>query len=317
MVVGRLVVEDGKQDPEMVMAQMPILKEGYFAGEVGDLARPIAFRSHGYQNLDVPLKGKTGDLVYLGDVTLKPLPESGGSSLRGKIVLDAPKDSESPSVSLSIMVGEPNTPHNGYSPRRGWPKPLELPVSKEGEFSATGLSPARYYLSISAKGHVDTSKMMSFESGKLLDVGTIHLRSTDLGLYVGKPAPKAKELAWEKDYPAALKRARDEKKPMLVMMTATWCGPCKLLEKETLSDPWVRHFLSGFVVVKAYEDKDVEEKYGLNGYPTLVFTDPAASLPTRRSATSRRSSSPVRARRPSTTSAGRCPPSCRSSWTRR
>jgi thiol:disulfide interchange protein len=56
-------------------------------------------------------------------------------------------------------------------------------------------------------------------------------------------------------------------------MTATWCGPCKALEKETLNNPWTRHFLSGFVIVKAYEDKEVETKYGLNGYPTLVFTD--------------------------------------------
>ena len=134
VVVGRLVVEDGKQDPEMVLAQMPILKEGYFAGEVGDLERPIAFRSQGYQNLDVPLKGKTGDLVYLGDVTLKALPESRRSSLRGKIVLDAPKDSESPVRQPEFIVGEPNTPHNGYSPRRGWPKPLELPVSKRESF---------------------------------------------------------------------------------------------------------------------------------------------------------------------------------------
>src|SRR5207253_280925 len=60
-----------------------------------------------------------------------------------------------------------------------------------------------------------------------------------------------------------------------VMMTATWCGWCKVLEKETLSDPWVRHFLSGFVLVKAYEDRAVEQKYGLSGYPTLVFTDSA------------------------------------------
>ena len=59
----------------------------------------------------------------------------------------------------------------------------------------------------------------------------------------------------------------------MVMMTATWCGPCKMLEKETLNDPWVKHFLTGFIIVKAYEDKEVEAKYPMNAYPTLVFTD--------------------------------------------
>src|SRR5262245_59671569 len=62
-------------------------------------------------------------------------------------------------------------------------------------------------------------------------------------------------LAWEKDYPSAITKAKAEKKPLMIMMTATWCGPCKMLEKETLDDPWVRYFLSNFVVVKAYEDK--------------------------------------------------------------
>jgi hypothetical protein len=52
-----------------------------------------------------------------------------------------------------------------------------------------------------------------------------------------------------------------------------WCGPRKKLGSETLSDPWIRHFLSKFVVVKAYEDREVEQMYGLNGYPTLEYGD--------------------------------------------
>ena len=78
---------------------------------------------------------------------------------------------------------------------------------------------------------------------------------------------------WEKDIEAARKRAKDEGKPMMIMMTATWCGPCKMLESKTLSDPWVQKFLKEFVVVQAYEDKEVEKLYDGNAYPTLVFTD--------------------------------------------
>jgi thiol-disulfide isomerase/thioredoxin len=272
VVIGRLVVEDARTDPEMVMAQMPILPGGYFAGEVGDLVRPIAFRSHGYQNLDVPLKGKSGEVVDVGTVTLTSLPKDQVASLKGTVTLDDSRRSGT-RVQLSIAVGPVNTPHNGYSPRRRWPGPIEVPVSKEGEFLAKDLSPAKYSLSVTASDHVASWTSVNLTPGQELDAGTIRLRCADLGFYIGKPAPKVRELTWEKDYSTALEKARAERKPLMVMMTATWCGPCKSLESETLADPWIRHFLSDFVIVKAYEDKEVEKTYGLGGYPTLVFTD--------------------------------------------
>jgi thiol-disulfide isomerase/thioredoxin len=273
VVVGQLIVADGKVEPDLVMGQMPISPEGYFAGEVGDLKRPIAFRSHGYQNLDVPLEGKQGDVVCLGKLTLKRIPADQQSSIKGKLVLDAAKTPEAAEVKISTNVGPINTPHNGYSPRRRWPEGITIPVAANGEFTLSGLSPCGYFIQITAKDHVNQFKTVNFSPGKEMDVGVYRLYSTDLGFYVGKPAPKNGELTWEKDYTTALKRAQTEKKPLMVMMTATWCGPCKKLEKETLSDAWTRHFLSQFVLVKAYEDKDVEKTYGLTGYPTLVFTD--------------------------------------------
>jgi thiol-disulfide isomerase/thioredoxin len=277
VVIGRLVVEGGRTDPEMVLAQMPILAGGYFAGEVGDLVRPIAFRAHGYQNLDVPLEGKRGDVVDVGTVTLKPLPRDQEASLRGTVTLDNPRESGSTTVHLNIAVGPVNTPHNGYSPRRRWPEAIEVPVSKWGEFVAKGLSPARYNLSVTEKGHIASRTSVDLASGQELAAGTIRLRCADLGFYIDKPVPKVGALTWEKDYPTALEKARAEGRPLMVMMTATWCGPCRMLENETLADPWIRHFLSGFVLVKAYEDREVERAYGLGGYPTLVFTDSGGS----------------------------------------
>lgn len=273
VVVGRLIVEDGKLDPEMIVGQMPVLAEGYFAGEVADLERPLYFRAQGYAGLEVPLEGKSGAMVNLGTITLKPFPRGQAAKLGGKVVLDAASDEAKPMVSISMMVGPPNTPHNGYSPRRRWPDAIQVPVTKSGEFTLADLTPGDYHLKIEAKGHVTANKKIRIAAGQEQDAGTITLRSSDLGFYLGKPPPNIGELAWEKDYPTALKKARAEKKPMLVMMTATWCVMCKKLEKETLSDPWVRHFLSGFVLVKAYEDEEVEKTYGAEGYPTLVFTD--------------------------------------------
>ena len=257
----------------MVMAQMPIFEDGYFVGEIGKLDRPISFRSHGYKDLDVQLKDKDGDVVYVGQVKLKPLDKADQASLKGRVVLDGNSSAQSAVVTLSVAMGPINTPHNGYSGRMRWPEGLKVPVSETGEFQIDGLNPSEYNVIATADGHVDLYKKFTLVAGQQLETETLRLFNSDLGFYIGKPAPPTEELAWEPDYKTALKRAETEKKPLLVMMTATWCGPCQLLEKQTLNDAWIRHFLSSFVVVKAYEDREVEQKYGLRGYPTLVFID--------------------------------------------
>ena len=273
VVVGRVVLTDGKLEPEFVLAQMEILPEGYFAGEVGDLERPIGFCGQGYRGLDVALKGKTGDLVCVGTITMKPVAKREEAGLKGKVAVDDPTRGGSASVELSMSVPPPNTPHNGYSPRRRWPGPIKVEVSKSGEFTAKGLAPGDYTMLVQATGHTRSMQKVSLPQGEEKDLGAISLKTTDLGFYLGKAAPKTGELAWEKDYASALKKAQAENKPVMVMMTATWCGPCKALEKETLNDPWIRYFLREFVIVQAFEDKEVEKTYGSNAYPTLVFTD--------------------------------------------
>ena len=97
VVVGQLIVEDGQTDPTMVMAQMPISEDGYFVGEISKLDRPISFRSHGYSDLDVQLKENDGDVVYVGQVQLKPLHKSDQASLKGRVVLDGNSSTNRPS----------------------------------------------------------------------------------------------------------------------------------------------------------------------------------------------------------------------------
>ena len=273
VVVGRVVLADGKLEPELVLAQMEILPDGYFAAEIGDMQRPLGLRAEGYAGVDVPIQGKAGSVIDLGTITLQPLAADKAASLKGKIALADTKGDAAVTVNLSLSVPPANTPHNGYSPRPRWPESVSVPVSKTGEFLAAGLSPSQYTVIIEAKGHETSMQQITLDAGQVKDAGAITLKSNNIAFYIGKDAPEAAELVWEKDYASALKKAKAEKKPLMIMMTATWCGPCKMLEKETLSDPWIRHFLADFVVVKAYEDRDVEEKYGLQGYPTLVFTD--------------------------------------------
>ena len=87
-------------------------------------------------------------------------------------------------------------------------------------------------------------------------------------------------LVWGHSEPEATARARAEKKPLLVDFTAEWCGACKRLSAETLSDPRVTEKAAHFVAVKvdATNDEDpqieaVKGKYKVVGLPTVVMFD--------------------------------------------
>jgi thiol-disulfide isomerase/thioredoxin len=272
IVIGQLAVEDEKIEPELVKAQMPILQEGYFVDEVKNFDLPLCFRSQGYRDLDVPLSSYKGGLANVGKVILQPLPAEERATLKGTVALDGSPDVKSVQVYVDTAMGPLNTPNGGYSPRARWPKVIPVPVSETGKFTVEGLNPSEVTVFATAPDHVNQFKTVKLSSDHPTDTGELRLMKSDLGFYVGSAAPEG-ELQWDSDYASALKRAETEHKPLMVMMTATWCGPCKMLEKETLNEPWIRSFLSRFVIVKAYEDKDVEKKYGCGGYPTLVFAD--------------------------------------------
>jgi thiol-disulfide isomerase/thioredoxin len=82
-------------------------------------------------------------------------------------------------------------------------------------------------------------------------------------------------LPWEKNYAAALAKAKAEKRPVFLMLTAEWCGPCKWFEKNTLPTPLMRDGMKEFVWVQAFEDEALNKQFGVAGYPTLVFLNPA------------------------------------------
>lgn len=82
------------------------------------------------------------------------------------------------------------------------------------------------------------------------------------------------KLPWESNLAVAREKAFREDRPLFIMMTATWCGPCKALEQETLPNKLILDGLKEFVWVQAFEEKEVEKKYSCTGYPTLVFVDP-------------------------------------------
>jgi thiol:disulfide interchange protein len=57
---------------------------------------------------------------------------------------------------------------------------------------------------------------------------------------------------------------------------ADWCQPCIAMEEGTYPDPRVMGEMSDFIAIKVDTQKriDIESKYGIAYYPTVVFLDP-------------------------------------------
>lgn len=82
------------------------------------------------------------------------------------------------------------------------------------------------------------------------------------------------EAAW-KDI---LKRAKAEKKVIFLDAYASWCGPCKLLQKHVFTKKEVGEFYNArFINVKMDMEKGegpaLSQVYPLEVYPTMLFID--------------------------------------------
>lgn len=98
---------------------------------------------------------------------------------------------------------------------------------------------------------------------------------------INKPAPKEDsegiqftDAAW-KDI---LKKAKTEKKVIFLDAYASWCGPCKLLQKTVFTKKAVGEFYNAkFINVKMDMEKGegpaLSQVYPLEAYPTLLFID--------------------------------------------
>jgi thioredoxin-like negative regulator of GroEL len=86
-------------------------------------------------------------------------------------------------------------------------------------------------------------------------------------------------VSFEKDgWDAALRRAAAEKRPVMVELYAEWCGVCKMLERNTWGNPQVGQLARPFVSVRVDAEKGegvaLARRFGVRGYPTIVFLSP-------------------------------------------
>jgi uncharacterized protein len=72
----------------------------------------------------------------------------------------------------------------------------------------------------------------------------------------------------------AFARARAERKPVLLSLTASWCQWCREMDRTSYADPAIAALLNErFVPVRVDADErpDISERYSLGGWPTTAF----------------------------------------------
>ncbi|HOX09415.1 MAG TPA: thioredoxin family protein, partial [Candidatus Omnitrophota bacterium] len=84
-------------------------------------------------------------------------------------------------------------------------------------------------------------------------------------------------ITWAGNLNSALKEAKSKNKPVMADFYTDWCGWCKKLDRDTYADPEVANLAKKFICVKVNGDKypTLVSKYGVSGYPTIIFLGPA------------------------------------------
>jgi len=105
------------------------------------------------------------------------------------------------------------------------------------------------------------------------------------GSEVSSSVQEKLKAGWQSSLVEGLAIAKQENKPVLIDMWATWCKNCLVMDKTTLEDPAVNAALAGYVKIKFQaEDPDdprvtkVMQYMKTSGLPTYVIMKPKAAL---------------------------------------
>ncbi|HQR68869.1 MAG TPA: thioredoxin family protein, partial [Thermoanaerobaculia bacterium] len=97
-----------------------------------------------------------------------------------------------------------------------------------------------------------------------------------------KGPPLAVPFQTGRPFADALRKAKAEKKGVMVDVYAVWCGPCKLMDRTTFSDAAVAAWVTAnFVPVKVDAEKGegrkIAQRYMVTSFPSVLFLDAAGN----------------------------------------
>lgn len=115
----------------------------------------------------------------------------------------------------------------------------------------------------------------------LMDIAGII--ATEIKKATPPSAPMEIDSRWMTNFSEARTRAQAEGKLMLVDFTASWCGPCKMLEKTLFVSPEFEEIRNSIVLVKIDCSTDENEasiacteQFNIRAFPTILVVDPVS-----------------------------------------
>ncbi len=90
-------------------------------------------------------------------------------------------------------------------------------------------------------------------------------------------ANRAHLVQWREWGEAAFQEAREQDKPIVVFLTAFWCGYCQQMDETSLSNTNIHALLNAFFIpirVEESQRPDVDLRYNQDGWPTIAFLTP-------------------------------------------
>jgi thioredoxin-related protein/YHS domain-containing protein len=91
----------------------------------------------------------------------------------------------------------------------------------------------------------------------------------------------AENITWNKNLREAAKTSQRLQKPMMIKFSASWCGYCRKMSKDTFSVPAIAQKVNGCfipVAIDADQNKELVKALGVKGLPTTVIVSPKLTI---------------------------------------